>query len=262
MPIDFLHPADRFTISQISFASNEPWTIACRGKHMGSPLNYSLCGKSGGSSLIIMYDSVVIMFSNALGQGTMWTGGTGLTGAWHHFMFVADGAGNIEYFYDNGSQGSKSHATPFNITDIAGPVVYGWTGPLSEFAVFEKALSVRERSIVYNNGIISPRSPLLVGDLRAYWPLDDAKTGAVPATIVDAAGIGGYDGTPQDDPVGYGKEAIMLGGGPLRTRSVFLCDVDLARLEIARAAPIAAAGSGQPMHVATAPSTVVRMEDS
>ncbi len=192
-----------------------------------------------------------------------WDTGINITDAWHHFLFMTSGEGEIVYYYDNVSQGIRFVVTTFYI-EVVGQAggSNGWTGPLSEFAVFEKALSERERAVLYNDGIISPRSPLLVGGLRAYWPLDDAETGEVPATIVDAAGIGGYDGTPHDDPVGYGEEAIMLGCGPLRTRSVFLCDVDLAKLELARAAPIAAARSGEPMHVATAPSTVVRMEDS
>lgn len=219
MALDFATEADRFTLAQIAYANFVPWTIAFRGYHTGDSTGYYLCGRAttGFYPFIRMWHGYQIRFRNSSGSQVYWDTGTAITGAWHHFMFVAHGDEDIEYFYDNVSRGIRDVATNFYI-EVVGRALgtNGWTGPLSEFAVFDKALNATERARVYGGaaGIAVPRASIQVGDLAAYWPLDDAAKGLIPSTVRDASG-GGHNGTPVNAPVGHAMPTVHVGAWPL-----------------------------------------------
>lgn len=170
---------------------------------------FGATGGSGGYGLFIAAGSSNVTFQTYSGANVTWTGVGGAVNSIHHVALVYDDTADIaELFVDGLSCGTKNFnagGTGANTLTV-GSGVNGtpWTGNISEFALFERALTPAEIARVasymyvwtYGSGLTLNQTSLLVGDTadRSILSHAGSSNDKISANLqpFQASGIGSF----------------------------------------------------------------------
>jgi len=160
--------------STLNFSASDTWSVAFWARHR--PGNDGRTGMVVGDLtardfIWIPRDGAVdgIRFRNSLtGDADFITppGGVEPAGDFHHFAVVADGAGNVEVYYDNASLGSIAYDTTFDITSVGqgfNQTTQSMNGQIDELYIYDEAIDGTTVDALFTNTIPEPSSAALLG---------------------------------------------------------------------------------------------------
>lgn len=173
----------------LSFGSGDAWSVAFWARHR--PGNDGRVGMIVGdltsSDFIwIPRDGAVdgVRFRNSAGADADYTtppAGVEPAGVYHHWAVIADGAGNIEVYYDNASLGSQPITTSLDITSVGqgfNQNTQSMNGQIDELYIYDEAIDAAKVNDLFTGNTGPDTTP---PTLSGEDMIDDQSGGPVVA---------------------------------------------------------------------------------
>lgn len=171
---DFSYDGDHLSLdSLISFGASDAWSVSFWGKKRSGALAKSgmVLGTNASNNFIWTPDNTNVVqglrFRNSTGSNADY-GGFPDDAQYHHWVLIADGAGNMTVFRDNSNLGTiaVSNGTVFNIDSVGVGNGGGnaYDGQIDELYIFDEAISSEVvGSLFTSNAVPEPTSLALLG---------------------------------------------------------------------------------------------------
>lgn len=158
--------------TSISFSATDAWSVSFWGKRAsdaGAASGMIVGSDGGGSEFIWTPDNSNVVqglrFRNN-GGGSADFGGIPDDAAYHHWVVIADGAGNVTTYRDNTSLGSIAIATNMTLNAVGTGAgnANRYDGSIDELYIFDEAIDAGTVDSLFNsNTVPEPGSLALLG---------------------------------------------------------------------------------------------------
>ncbi len=230
----------------LAFGPTDPWSVAFWARHR--PGNDGRTGmiigdRSNSSDFIWIprdgaVDGIRVRTVNNATQADYLTPPDGVepAGDFHHFAVVADGSGNVEVYYDNGSLGSMALDTSISMTSVGqafNQTTQSMDGQIDELYLYDEAIDAAEVDRLFNGGGIGPAFAItrfsVAGDtLTLRWASSEGAVYAVKYSFDLADWEGEFDDFVVGDAGGETERSFDLGGLPPEAAGEFYVRVERA----------------------------------
>jgi hypothetical protein len=179
--------------SAITFGASDAWSVSfwARRRHGTDDRSGMVLGNPGNAADFIWLSNNPtqvqgLRFRSSSGTPTLNNanfGGFPDDNLFHHWVVIADGAGNVTAYRDNLSQDTVSPiVSDFNITAVGqayNGVIQFMDGQIDELYIFNEAIEASTVDALYNNTLLGTSNPVGAGLDMVTWSRKSVQLGPI-----------------------------------------------------------------------------------